>query len=208
MTPLLRDLIWAIVLVGFIAFGLDLQESNKSRSQELRQVERLVLREGQRGQQLDWVATEAQALKAQKQWLSLFAPVVSSGKFRAEALESLGDICTANDIPCRLSAGGENVEAASTFSSRVTPSTIVTERSSISTANPGQIFVAVSKVALPLQGESLGRFLAAVENSEQLRVIDKFSARGITAELQIKSYGISQENLSQLIRSNHAAFAR
>jgi hypothetical protein len=215
MTPLLRDLLWSIVLVSLLVLGLDWHEKNIAKRQEVDQIQRLVERNMQRGQNIDWPQLQSQALQAQKQWLTLFAPVESNGKFRAQALEALGDLCAQAEVQCRLSVVGESAQSVSLSTSTSTsqkpneePAILERVPSQAVAPDAASIMSAVSKVSLPLQGESVIRFLAAIENSDQLRVVEKLSARGIAADLQVRSFGMSKEVLQTLKRDNDAALKR
>ena len=215
MTPLLRDLLWAIVLVCLLVLGLDWQEKNAAKRQEVDQIQRLVERNMQRGQRTDWPQLQGQALQAQKQWLALFMPVESIGKFRAQSLEALGDLCAQAEVQCRLSVVGESAQSiavSTTTAALQKPSEPIDalERLPSQTITPdgAYIMISVTKVSLPLQGESVSRFLTVIENSDQLRVVEKLSARGIAADLQVRSYGMPKEILQTLKRDNDAALKR
>jgi hypothetical protein len=188
MTPLLRDLIWAICIVLAAWLGLNMLDNNAKLRAELAQVRKVVERDTRQAQAVNWDDVDSRARQAQREWLTLLSAVESTGKFRAEAMESLSDLCQSVQATCRISSQGESID---TSVSPAQPSTSAATRTqALSNAALDGLVVAQSKMSVALQPGILAKVMPSLERGSNLRTVEKLSIRGVAIDMEIKSYGL------------------
>lgn len=179
MTTNLRLLVWAAVLVGWSTLLLDWRdEVTKLRPERVR-LEQLRAKEQSALWNVDWKAALTDAKLAQSEWLARLPKVEQTGVFRAQALESIADICKQINAACQISALGESVAAI--------PAGAAAKTNSLGLS--GLITTGV-RVSVPLQDKNLELLLKTLENDVILRRIDKAIARSARLTLDVQVYGL------------------
>ena len=186
MTTNLRLLIWAAVLIGWGTLLLDWRDEVAKLRPERVRLEQLRSKEQSALWNVDWKSALVDAKQAQSQWLSRLPVVEQTGVFRAQALESISDICKQLSLACQVGALGESVVAATTLPSGVKGN---------ATGLPGLISTGV-RVSVPLQDKNLELFIKTLENDVVLRRIDKATARSARITFDVQVYGLNARPLS------------
>ena len=175
MTTPLRLLVWAAVLVGWLTLLLDWHDEVAKLRPERVRLEQLRAKEQSALWSVDWQAALRDAKEAQAQWLTRLPGVEQTGVFRAQALESVGDLCKQLEAACQVSALGENVSASAK-----------TDTSGLS----GVITTGV-RVGIPIQDGKLELLIKSLENDIQLRRIDKIITGGGRVTMDIQVFGLN-----------------
>lgn len=181
MTTNLRLLIWAAVLIGWGTLLLDWRDEVVKLRPERVRLEQLRSKEQSALWNVDWKSALVDAKQAQAQWLSRLPVVEQTGVFRAQALESISDICKQLSVACQVGALGESVVAATTLPPGGKANT---------TGLSGLISTGV-RVSVPLQDKNLELFIKTLENDVVLRRIDKATARSARMTFDVQVYGLS-----------------
>jgi hypothetical protein len=189
MTPLLRDLIWAICIVLAAWLGLNMVDDNAKLYSELTQVRKVVERDTRQAQAVNWEQVDQQSRKAQRDWLALLPAVESTGKFRAESMESLNDLCQSVQAVCRISSRGEATDVNTTNPLSTTTAT-TTRTQKISPVALEGLVIAQTKVSVVLQQGIFSKIMPSVERGDTLRAVDKLTIRGVSIDMEVKSYGL------------------
>ena len=174
MTSSFRLLLWAAVLVGWSVLVLDWRDDVIRLRPERVRVEQLRVREQSALLNVDWQERFKDAKAAQIEWLARLPQVKQIGVFRAQALESVADLCKQVDAQCQVSALGE---------------TITTPGKNNFDGLSG-VVAAGTRVVVPLQGRQLEFLLSLLENDVVLRRIDKVVVRSGRATLDVQNYGL------------------
>ena len=174
MTSSFRLLLWAAVLVGWSVLVLDWRDDVIRLRPERARVEQLRAREQSALLNVDWQERFKDAKAAQIEWLARLPQVKQIGVFRAQALESVADLCKQVDAQCQVSALGE---------------TITTFGKSNLDGLSG-VVAAGTRVVVPLQGRQLDFLLSLLENDVVLRRVDKVVVRSGRATLDVQNYGL------------------
>ncbi len=182
MTSNLRLLIWAAVLISWGALLLDWRDELVKLRPERVRLEQLRAKEQSALWNVDWKASVQDAKLAQSQWLERLPKVEQTGVFRAQALESVADLCKQINAACQVSAMGEKVSSPNLAKSN-------------SEGLSGIIATGV-KVSLPLQDKQLELLMKALENDTTLRRIDKLIAQSGRITLEVQSFGLDTRALS------------
>jgi hypothetical protein len=193
MTPLLRDLIWAICIVLAAWLGMNLLDENAKLSAELTQVRKVVERDTRQAQAVNWDQVDQQSRQAQREWLALLPAVESTGKFRAESMESLSDLCQSVQAVCRISSRGE-IADANILAAQLAVGSTTTKTQAISNTTLEGLVVAQSKLSVPLQPGILLKVMPSLERGSSLRTVEKLTIRGVAIDMEIKSYGLQSNN--------------
>jgi len=188
MTPVLRWLIWLVVLIVGYTVALDWQVELSKLRLEHAQMERQRQREENANLAIDWVQEAKIARQAQLAWLNRLPEVVQMGVFRAEAMESMSDLCQRLSANCQVAAMGET--SVSLLRSNLGTPGRTSARDSV--ALPGLVSTSV-RVTVNLAGDKLMPMLRDIETGPVLRKIEKFSARGGRADMVIKTFGIESQ---------------
>ena len=109
MTSNLRLLIWVTVLVGWSVLLLDWHDEVVKLRPERVRLEQLRAKEQSALWNADWKNALKDAKQAQAEWLSRLPKVEQTGVFRAQALESMSDLCNQLKVACQVGALGESV---------------------------------------------------------------------------------------------------
>lgn len=181
MTTNLRLLIWAAVLIGWGTLLLDWRDEVVKLRPERVRLEQLRSKEQSALWNVDWKSALADAKQAQSQWLLRLPVVEQTGVFRAQALESISDICKQLSLACQVGALGESAVAAAAPTAGVKANT---------TGLSGLISTGV-RVSVPLQDKNLELFIKTLENDVVLRRIDKAIARSARITFDVQVYGLS-----------------
>ena len=174
MTSSFRLLLWAAVLVGWSVLVLDWRDDVIRLRPERVRVEQLRVREQSALLNVDWQERFKDAKAAQIEWLARLPQVKQIGVFRAQALESVADLCKQVDAQCQVSALGE---------------TITTPGKNNFDGLSG-VVAAGTRVVVPLQGRQLDFLLSLLENDVVLRRVDKVVVRSGRATLDVQNYGL------------------
>ena len=181
MTTNLRLLIWAAVLVGWGTLLLDWRDEVVKLRPERVRLEQMRSKEQSALWNVDWKSALSDAKQAQSQWLSRLPMIEQTGVFRAQALESISDICKQLSMACQVAALGE-----SSVATTPAPAGSKTAPAGLS----GLIATGV-RVSVPLQDKNLELFMKTLENDVVLRRIDKAIARSARMTLDVQVYGLS-----------------
>lgn len=176
MTHNLRWLVWLAALIILANQAMEWEGELKQLQPEMKRLTELRLRERSSITSVNWAQQEQQALEAQLQWLERLPSITQTGTFRAQAMESLGDLCERLKAGCRVSAQGETVSP-----------------SGQDAQFPGLIYANV-RVSVPLQYPHLDALLGQIEQGPILRKIEKLAVRSGTIELQVRTYGLNSSN--------------
>lgn len=176
MTHNLRWLVWLAALIILANQAMEWEGELKQLQPEMKRLTELRLRERSSITSVNWAQQEQQALEAQLQWLERLPSITQTGTFRAQAMESLGDLCERLKAGCRVSAQGETVSP-----------------SGQDAQFPGLIYANV-RVSVPLQYPHLDTLLGQIEQGPILRKIEKLAVRSGTIELQVRTYGLNSSN--------------
>lgn len=175
MTPNLRNLLWAAALLGWLVLLLDWRDEVIKLRPERVRLEQLRAKEQSALWNVNWKEELQNANIAKKLWLARIPVVEQTGVFRAQALESIGDLCKQIQAACQVGALGENlVPPGKTASQGIT----------------GLVSTGV-RVTVPLQDSKLELLLSVLESDTVLRRIDKFSTRAGRITLDIQVFGRS-----------------
>ena len=192
MTSNLRLLIWVTVLVGWSVLLLDWHDEVVKLRPERVRLEQLRAKEQSALWNADWKNALKDAKQARAEWLSRLPKVEQTGVFRAQALESMSDLCNQLKVACQVGALGESVVAA-------TP--VGPNASGNSSAQPGSpglpglsglsgLITTGVRVSAPLQDKNLELLIRSIENDKVLRRIDKAVARSARLTLDVQVYGL------------------
>ena len=174
MTASFRLLLWAAVLVGWSVLVLDWRDEVVKLRPERATFEQLRLKEQSALVNADWQARLQDAKIAQAQWLSRLPRVEQTGVFRAQALETVADMCKQIDAVCQVAALGENATAPAKAGADGLSGLITTS----------------VRVTIPIQGKQLELFMSALENDTVLRRIEKVTVRSARATLDVQTFGM------------------
>ncbi len=174
MTASFRLLLWAAVLVGWSVLVLDWRDEVVKLRPERANFEQLRLKEQSALVNADWQSRLQDAKIAQAQWLSRLPRVEQTGVFRAQALETIADMCKQIDAVCQVGALGENATAPAKAGADGLSGLIATG----------------VRVTIPIQGKQLELLMSALENDTVLRRIEKVTVRSGRATLDVQSFGI------------------
>ncbi|WP_027014055.1 hypothetical protein [Comamonas composti] len=180
MSNNLRWLIWLAALVAFSSPILEWDDELTRMRPEIERMKHLRTREHNAITAVDWAQQKQLAAKAQLTWLERLPPVTQSGGFRAEAMESLGELCNKLKAGCRVSAQGETVitNAINTPGARNAPAQLT-----------GLIYSNV-RVTVPLAFPDLDLLIEQIEHGPVLRNIEKFIVRSGNADIHVRTYGL------------------
>lgn len=188
MTPMLRWLIWAAALVGMLSLILGWSDEIEALRPERARVEQLRQREENAMRGLDWRELAKRSRQAQLAWLERLPEVDQPGVYRAEAMESMADLCKRLDAACKVSALGEGAEIPAVQASGTQAATVVKGRSGAALA--GLVSTSV-RVSVGLPGNKLLPLLREIEDGPVLRRVEKLSVRSGRADFVVKSYGLN-----------------
>ncbi len=174
MTAPLRLLVWAALLVGWLVLLLDWHDEVVKLRPERVRLEQLRAKEQSALWNVDWPAAFRDAKQAQAQWLSRLPSIEQTGIFRAQALESISDLCRQLEVACQISALGENVSAPSKANSA---------------GLSGLISTGV-RVGLPSAESKLELLIKALESDTQLRRIEKISTSAGKMTMDVQIFGL------------------
>lgn len=174
MTVSFRMLLWSAVLVGWSVLVLDWRDEVLKLRPERASFEQLRLKEQSALANVDWQGRLQDAKIAQSKWLDRLPKVEQTGVFRAQALETIADLCKQIDAGCQVAALGENATA---------PAKAGADGLS------GLISTGV-RVSLPIQGKQLELLMTALENDTVLRRIEKVTVRSVRATLDVQTFGM------------------
>ncbi len=174
MTPSFRLLLWAAVLVGWSVLVLDWRDEVVRLRPERAAFEQLRLKEQSALVNADWQGRLQDAKIAQAQWLARLPKVEQTGVFRAQALETIADLCKQIDVVCQIAALGENAAAPGRAGADGLSGLIITG----------------VRVTAPIQGKQLELLLRTLENDTVLRRIDKVTVRSGRATLDVQTFGL------------------
>ena len=202
MTASMRNLLWIAALIGFWSVALDWRDASEKLRPERERLEQLKSREQSAMTSVNWQRVAEEALMAQIAWLDRLPEVTRSGVFRAEAMESLADLCQQVEAPCQVAAMGETATATSVNTSPAQPAPAIRGGGGLSTPQdakdvPGLVTTSV-KISTNL-GPRLMPLLTALEEGSALRRVDRFTVRSGRAEILVKVYGIDA-GVSQALR--------
>lgn len=188
MNSSLRWLIWLALLIGGWSITLDWQDELEKLRPERERLERLRQREENAISAIDWEQLSHQAAKAQLAWLNRLPEVSQMGVFRAEAMETMADLCKRLEAPCQVAAMGE------TSSSRVPPPGNASRPGSPATPTEPQGLVSTSVRVTTGLGDKLMPLLQEIENGPVLRKVEKFTVRSGRADFVVKTFGLDQQS--------------
>ena len=114
--------------------------------------------------------------------------VSQMGVFRAEAMETMADLCKRLDASCQVAAMGE------TSSSRIQPQGNAARSGSPVTAAEPQGLVTTSVRVTTGLGDKLMPLLQEIENGSVLRKVEKFTVRSGRADFVVKTFGLDQQS--------------
>jgi hypothetical protein len=180
MTTNLRNLIWAGMLVGWLALMLDWRDATVKLRPERIQAEQLRTKEQSILWSVDWNAALVDAQDAKLRWLERLPLVDQVGVFRAQALENISDLCKKIEASCQVSPMGENL-------------------TSVNNSTNGNIAGLVStgvRVTVPMQGNKLELLMRTIENDYTLRRINKLSSRGALITVDVETFGLNSKTLT------------
>ncbi len=173
MTPNLRNLVWAAVLLGWLVLLLDWRDEVIKLRPERVRLEQLRAKEQSALWNVDWKTELQDAKTAKKLWLERIPVIEQTGVFRAQALETISDLCKQLEASCQVGSLGENLVAAG----KAGPESVA-----------GLVTTGV-RVTLGVQDNKLDLLLNALENDSILRRIDKLSTRAGRITLDIQTFG-------------------
>ena len=188
MNSSLRWLIWLAVLIGGWSITLDWQDELEKLRPERERLERLREREENAISAIDWQQLSLEAGKAQLAWLNRLPEVSQMGVFRAEAMETMADLCKRLDASCQVAAMGE------TSSSRIQPQGNAARSGNPATAAEPQGLVTTSVRVTTGLGDKLMPLLQEIENGSVLRKVEKFTVRSGRADFVVKTFGLDQQS--------------
>ena len=188
MNSSLRWLIWLALLIGGWSVTLDWQDELEKIRPERERLERLRQREETAISAIDWAQLSHQAAKAQLAWLNRLPEVSQMGVFRAEAMETMADLCKRLEAPCQVAAMGE------TSSSRVPPPGNASRPGSPTIPTEPQGLVSTSVRVTTGLGDKLMPLLQEIENGPVLRKVEKFTVRSGRADFVVKTFGLDQQS--------------
>lgn len=198
MSLVMRRLIWLALLVGGWSVILDWQDEISKLLPERERLERLRSREQTALSAIDWKRASQEGGQARLEWLNRLPEVSQPGVFRAEAMETMADLCKRLDAPCQIAAMGETATPRPQTADRPgaggTP--MGKDASSASVEIQGLISTSVRVSTMP--GKHLIALLQEIEDGAILRKIDRFTVRGGSAEIIVKTYGMDQQQATAL----------
>ena len=202
MTASMRNLLWIAALIGFWSVALDWRDASEKLRPERERLEQLKSREQSAMTSVNWHRVAEEALIAQIAWLDRLPEVTRPGVFRAEAMESLADLCQQVEAPCQVAAMGETATASTGNTSPTQPPPTIRSGGGLNTPQdtkdlPGLITTSV-KISTNL-GPRLMQLLTVLEEGSTLRRIERFTVRSGRAEILVKVYGIDA-GVSQALR--------
>ena len=202
MTASMRNLLWIAALIGFWSVALDWRDASEKLRPERERLEQLKSREQSAMTSVNWQRVAEEALMAQIAWLDRLPEVTRPGVFRAEAMESLADLCQQVEAPCQVAAMGETATATSGSTSPSQPTPAIRGGGGLNTPQdakdvPGLVTTSV-KISTNL-GPRLMPLLTALEEGSALRRVDRLTVRSGRAEILVKVYGIDA-GVSQALR--------
>ncbi|WP_148665183.1 MULTISPECIES: hypothetical protein [Diaphorobacter] len=200
MTPVMRRLIWLALLIGGCSVILDWQDDLDKLRPEHERLERLRAREQSAISAIDWQHASREAAQAQLEWLNRLPEVSQLGVFRAEAMETMADLCKRLDAPCQVSAMGETSAQRPSPADGMLSSGTASRAAGRSTgtgtpSGPAELqglLTTSVRIATP-PGKHLVALLQGIEDGPVLRKIDRFTVRGGRAEIVVKTYGLDQQ---------------
>jgi hypothetical protein len=173
-TPSLGYLIWIAVLLGWSVLTLDWRDEVIKMRPERVRIEQLRAKEQAALSNVDWQGSLRDAQAAKSQWLTRLPRVEQTGVFRAQALETISDMCKQIEVNCQVSSLGENIGIPDKNSAEGIAGVITTG----------------VRVSLPLQGNKLELMMKTLENDVILRRIDKITARTGRVTLEVQNFGL------------------
>lgn len=185
MSSSLRWLIWLALLIGGWSVTLDWQDELEKLRPERERLERLRQREESAVSAIDWDRLSREAGKAQLAWLNRLPEVSQMGVFRAEAMETMADLCKRLEAPCQVAAMGE------TSSSRVLPGGNTRSGNPAIPTEPQGLVSTSVRVTSGL-GDKLMPLLQEIENGPVLRKVEKFTVRSGRADFVVTTFGLDQ----------------
>lgn len=188
MTPVLRWLIWLVLLIVGYTVTLDWQAEITKLRPERAQIERQRRHEENTMLAINWVQEAKIARQAQLAWLDRLPEVAQMGVFRAEAMESMSDLCHRLSASCQVAAMGE------TSVGLVRPTSSTPGRTGVpaSVSLPGLVGTSI-RVTVNLSGDKLMPMLRNIETGLVLRKVEKFTVRGGRADMVIKTFGLESQ---------------
>lgn len=173
MTSNLRNLLWAAALLCWLVLLLDWRDEVIKLRPERVRLEQLRAKEQSALWNVNWKDELQNANLAKKLWLERIPVVEQTGVFRAQALESIGDLCKQIQAACQVGALGENLVAPGKTASQGIAGLVTTG----------------VRVTVPLQDSKLELLLNVLENDTVLRRIDKLSTRAGRLTLDVQTFG-------------------
>lgn len=194
MTHNLRWLIWIAALIILFNQIVELDDELNQLKPEMKRIIELRSREHSVITSVNWFHQERQALESQLQLLERLPAVTQTGTFRAQAMESLGELCDHLKASCRVSPQGETVSP-----------------SDQSKQLPGLIYANV-RISIPLEYPYLDILIKEIEKGPITRKIEKLTVRSGSTEIFVRTYGLNsvtwqtthetaQRNLRQLTQT-------
>jgi len=196
MTPTLRWLVWLAVLIGLWSVALEWEQEVARLKPEKQKLEQIRQREGSALQSVDWKAQELLARHAQIAWLDRLPEVSQVGIFRAEAMETISDLCGRLDASCQIASMGET---------QARGPTATTQGATANNLNELKGLVSTTlRITVGLSGNKLLPLMQEIEQGKVLRKIERFTVRSGRAELIVKIFGLE----SNVARGERAAALR
>ena len=192
MTPMLRWLIWAGVLIVGWSVVLDWEDQVTALLPERLRIAQLQAKELEAIQGVPWASQAAKAHSAQVAWLERLKVVKQMGVFRAEAMEEMADLCVRLEAACQVAALGETLAIADTSSQK--------GRGGAMTI-PGLVSTSV-RITIALPGNKLVPLLQEIENGEVIRKVEKLTVRSGRADFVVKTFGI-ESSAADAVRNAH-----
>lgn len=187
MSPSLRWLVWLALLIGGWSVTLDWQDELEKLRPERERLERLREREQSAILAVNWARLSREAGQAQLAWLDRLPEVTQTGVFRAEAMESMSDLCQRLQAPCQVAAMGE------TAAPRAQPAGSAANGGRLAEAGQLAGLVTTSVRITTALGDTLMPLLREIENGPVLRQVEKFTVRSGRADFIVKTYGLDQQ---------------
>lgn len=195
MTPTLRWLVWLAALIGLWSATLDWEQEIARLRPEKQRLEQIRQREGSALQSVNWTEQELIARQAQLSWLDRLPEVTQVGIFRAEAMETMSDLCQRLAANCQITSMGETLVRSAGPAATAGAGQIGTlaGRADASAGEMKGLLSTTVRISVGLSGNKLMPLMREIEEGKVLRKIERFTVRSGRAELVVKIFGMEGE---------------
>jgi len=182
--------VWLAALIGLWSATLDWEQEIARLRPEKQRLEQIRQREGSALQSVNWTEQELIARQAQVSWLDRLPEVTQVGIFRAEAMETMSDLCQRLAANCQITSMGETLVRSA---GPAATSGTVAGRADTSAGEIKGLLSTTVRISVGLAGNKLMPLMREIEEGKVLRKIERFTVRSGRAELVVKIFGMEGE---------------